>query len=603
MPLVLPSLGCTFVVMIYSSIPVAQTVVQHCKAKKIKNIVISPGSRNAPLTIGFTEDPFFKCFSIVDERCAAFFALGIAQQSLEPVAVLCTSGSALLNYYPAIAEAFYSDIPLVVLSADRPTYKIDVGDGQTIRQDNVFQRHIGYSADLKQDVAHATDKILRYCPNWLAHGQLDVLQKQVQQYNDAELNKALNLAITSKLPVHINIRLEEPLYTKISVPSVQASITSCRTPPAVKIDYAGLADIWNRAKTKMVLVGVNWPETIDQDVLDLLANDRSVIVLTETTSNLHHPKFFPSIDSLIAPIERLGNHEELFEKLRPEVLLTFGGLVVSKKIKAFLRGYRPKHHWHLDPIRAFDTFFCLSRHIKIAPNDFLKEFLPKAEPIDSGYQVFWNRLKTGYENKRKQYLAEIPFCDMQAFNCVIENIPEHTQLQLANSSTVRYAQLYDLPTSLKVFCNRGTSGIDGSTSTAIGASLFSHNRTVLITGDLGFFYDSNALWNTYLRSDFRIILLNNNGGGIFRILPGREDSKNFETYFETVHGLSAKHLCEMYDFQYQNVHDLQGLQGLLPSFLDTGTGPKLLEISTPRIENNKILLGYFDFISSVFINH
>ena len=118
--------------MRHSSIPSAQLVVQHCKAKKVKNIVISPGSRNAPLTIDFTEDPFFSCFSIVDERSAAFFALGIAQQLREPVAVVCTSGSALLNYYPAIAEAFYSGIPLVVISADRPIYKVDVGDGQTI---------------------------------------------------------------------------------------------------------------------------------------------------------------------------------------------------------------------------------------------------------------------------------------------------------------------------------------------------------------------------------------------------------------------------------------------------------------------------------------
>ncbi|MDB4292709.1 2-succinyl-5-enolpyruvyl-6-hydroxy-3-cyclohexene-1-carboxylic-acid synthase [Maribacter sp.] len=587
--------------MTYSSIPVAQTVVQHCKAKKIKNIVISPGSRNAPLTIGFTEDPFFKCFSIVDERCAAFFALGIAQQLLEPVAVICTSGSALLNYYPAIAEAFYSDIPLVVLSADRPLYKIDVGDGQTIRQDDVFHRHIGYSADLKQDIIHATDRVRRYRSDWLEGHGLEVLQAQRQHYNDVELNKALNLAISSKLPVHINIRLEEPLYNKISVPSVQGNIITEETPSVERIDYESLAAVWNASKTKMVLVGVNWPDTIDQDVLDLLANDPSVIVLTETTSNLHHSKFFPSIDSLVAPIERLDNSEELFEQLRPEILLTFGGLVVSKKIKAFLRAYQPKQHWHLDPIRAFNTFFCLSKHFKIAGNEFLKEFLTKTQYVASDYYFYWNSIKIAYEDKRKEYLAKISFSDMQAFNCVIEHMPQNTQLQLANSSTVRYAQLYDLPPSLKVFCNRGTSGIDGSTSTAIGASLYCKESTVLVTGDLSFLYDSNALWNKYIRPDFRIVLLNNGGGGIFRILPGQENSKNFETYFETTHGLSAKHLCKMYDFKYQNVSDLSGLEELLPSFFAGGGGPKLLEINTPRIENNKILLGYFDFISSVFI--
>ena len=215
--------------MKYSSIPAAQTVVAHCKAKGIQNIVISPGSRNAPLTIGFTEDSFFKCFSIVDERCAAFFALGIAQQLREPVAVVCTSGSALLNYYPAVSEAFYSDIPLVVISADRPIYKIDVGDGQTIRQDNVFDRHIGYAANLKQDVTHASDRIKRYAPEYIT-GSLADAQKEIQAYNDSELNKAFEITLTTGLPVHINIRFEEPLYDTLVEPSVSPMFDQIKKP-------------------------------------------------------------------------------------------------------------------------------------------------------------------------------------------------------------------------------------------------------------------------------------------------------------------------------------------------------------------------------------
>ena len=132
-------------------IKLAQHVIEACKAKQIKHIVISPGSRNAPLTIGFANDPYFNCYSIVDERCAAFFALGIAQQRREPVAVVCTSGSALLNYYPAFSEAFYSNIPLVVISADRPSSKIDIGDGQTIRQVNVLANHSAYNANLSDE--------------------------------------------------------------------------------------------------------------------------------------------------------------------------------------------------------------------------------------------------------------------------------------------------------------------------------------------------------------------------------------------------------------------------------------------------------------------
>ncbi len=591
--------------MKYPSIPSAQTVVQHCKAKGIKNIVISPGSRNAPLTIGFSEDPFFSCYSIVDERCAAFFALGIAQQLREPVVVSCTSGSALLNYYPAISEAFYSQIPLVVVSADRPSYKIDVGDGQTIRQDDVFLRHIGYSTHLWQDVIHATDRIETYVPQWLHENDLGVIQQSIQDYNDAELNKALHTAITDRLPVHINIPFEEPLYNKLPKASVDASVSSLEFQDT-RIDAEAMqqfSSIWNSTNRKMVLVGVNHPNTIEQSFLGALASDSSVIVLTETTSNLHHPNFFPSIDSLIAPIEKLSDQEDWFKRLQPELLLTFGGLVVSKKVKAFLRKYRPKHHWHVDSLKAYDTFFSLSHHIKTPPNRFFEKLVPLQIPVASGYFDYWNSIRSGYEKRRMQYLKEIPFSDMAAFDISLRAVPQEYQLQLANSSTVRYAQLFDLDPSLKVFCNRGTSGIDGSSSTAIGAALVGKTPTVLFTGDLSFFYDSNALWNDYIRSDFRIVLFNNQGGGIFRILPGMENSQNFERFFETKHTLNAQYLCQMYGLDYVSVKDRDTLENVFEDFFIENNRPKLLEIKTPRLLNNKILLDYFDFISSVFINH
>ena len=348
--------------MKHSSIPSAQSVVMHCKAKGIENIVISPGSRNAPLTISFTEDSFFKCFSIVDERSAAFFALGIAQQLRKPVAVVCTSGSALLNYYPAIAEAFYSDIPLVVISADRPVYKIDVGDGQTIRQDDVFHRHIGYSANLKQDVAHATDRVEKYAPELISEVGVIATQQKVQAYNDLELNKAFNTTLSTGLPVHINVPFEEPLYNVLNEPSVKPEISNGEVEQESVADMGLYKGLWGSAKRKIVLVGVNHPNAIEQRFLDILGNDPSVLVLTESTSNLHHPNFFPSIDSIVAPIEKSEDSEELFKKLKPDILLTFGGLIVSKKIKAFLRHHQPQEHWHIDQLKAYNTFFSLTRH-------------------------------------------------------------------------------------------------------------------------------------------------------------------------------------------------------------------------------------------------
>ncbi|WP_273567096.1 2-succinyl-5-enolpyruvyl-6-hydroxy-3-cyclohexene-1-carboxylic-acid synthase [Maribacter halichondriae] len=584
--------------MKYATIPSAQSVVQHCKAKGIENIVISPGSRNAPLTIGFSEDSFFKCFSIVDERCAGFFALGIAQQIQKPVALVCTSGSALLNYYPAIAEAFYSQIPLVVISADRPIYKIDIGDGQTIRQDYVFERHIGYSANLKQDVTHATDRISHYAPQWLEKNSVDLIQEEVQQFNDGELNLAMNTATGQKIPVHINVPFEEPLYNVIEKPTVHPEFQYNDEPELSPSNLQGFLEVWNASERKMVLVGANTPNCIQQEFLDALAEDSSVVVLTETTSNLHHESFFPSIDSIIAPIEKSAQRGTIFEKLRPEIVLTFGGLIVSKKIKAFLREYRPEHHWHVDSQKAFDTFFSLSQHFKRDVNSFFMTFLTSTKPIRSEYYEQWNLYRSNYINSREAYLEEIPFSDMKVFDIILSTIPKNYQLQLANSSTVRYAQLFDLNPSLKVFCNRGTSGIDGSTSTAIGGAMYHKEPTILITGDLSFFYDSNGLWNKYIRPDFRIILINNQGGGIFRILPGTEDTENFETYFETTHNLNAQDLCKMYGIGYQAADDQESLENSCKTFYTHSNIPQLLEISTPRLLNDKILLGYFDFISS-----
>lgn len=584
--------------MKHSSIPAAQTIVQHCKAKHIENIVISPGSRNAPLTIGFTEDPFFKCFSIVDERSAAFFALGIAQQLQKPVVVVCTSGSALLNYYPAIAEAFYSDIPLVVISADRPFYKIDVGDGQTIRQDHVFHRHIGYSANLKQDVVHATNRVLKYAPSLIADNDVQSSQSEVQEYNDTELNSAVNLAVNRGLPVHINIPFEEPLYGVLREATVDANISM----PSSEVDN-GLEDlidfvkIWNTSAKKMVLVGVNRPNSVEQEFLDVFANEPSVIVLTESTSNLHHPNFFPSIDSIVAPIEKSEDKERLFTELQPDILLTFGGLIVSKKIKAFLREYKPKNHWHIDTLKAYDTFFSLTRHFKMDVNRFFEKFVPKVQPVNSNYFSYWNSIKIAFQQKREAYVEKISFSDFLAFNSISQNIPSNYNLQLSNSSTVRYAQLFNLHPSIKVFSNRGTSGIDGSTSTAIGASQYSEDPTLLITGDLSFLYDSNGLWNNYLKSDFKIILINNEGGGIFRILPGMEETDNFKTYFETTQSYDVSHLCKMYGLDYKMVDDKKKLENYLIHFFQQKTGASLLEVRTPRLMNDKILLGYFDFIS------
>lgn len=577
--------------MKYSKIPVAQSVVALCISKGITNVVISPGSRNAPLTIGFSEHPDIKAYSIVDERCAAFLALGMAQQLKQPVALVCTSGSALLNYYPAIAEAFYSDIPLVVISADRPVERIDIGDGQTIRQKNVYGNHILYSANLYSEA------VLEEYPKDI---KLQQKQWESHRHNEQEINKALNTAIEEQGPVHINVPFYEPLYDTVSETSLEPFKVSpdVREKSVTEDELSRYAKIWNSSQRKLILIGVQDPNTIEQQFLDAFAKDESVIVMTETTSNVHRPNFFPSIDTIIAPIEQQDSKEELFKALQPDILLTFGGLIVSKKIKAFLRTYQPKHHWHVDPKKAYDTYFCLEKHFEYSPNTFLTTFSSLTKPVKSNYFEFWNAIKTERLKLQRDYEDSVPFSDFSAYKCLLEKLPNNSLVHLSNSSTIRYAQLFQLNKTIDVFCNRGTSGIDGSTSTAIGASLVSKKQTILITGDLSFFYDSNALWNAYIPSSFRIILINNNGGGIFRILPGHEETETFNTYFETTHNLTAKQLCEMYNLKYENATSTEEIQHSLETFFDEADAPKLLEIFTPRIINDKVLKGYFKHLKS-----
>ncbi len=550
----------------YPKKELAQLLISACYQFKIETVVISPGSRNAPLTIGFSNHKDIETFSIVDERCAAFFALGIAQQTQKPVAILCTSGSALLNYYPAIAEAFYSNIPLVVISADRPKHLIDIGDGQTIRQENVFENHILFSANL---IENPTFKIR----------------------NSQLIGEALQIATSNQGPVHINIPFDEPLYETVSfLEDFHFPHISMSSLENSRVDYPFFADIWNRSKKKIILVGVSFPDKKINELVNFYANDTSVLILTETTSNLHHKNVVDSIDQLIFSLD-----ECQFKDLQPEVLITFGGMIISKKIKQFLRLYQPKHHWNIDEKKAINTFFSLTEFIQQKPSDFFVKFNNSIQKVTSDYQQKWLSFRDEKRVKHQQYFDKISHSDFKAFGQIIETLPENSYVQISNSSIIRYAQLFSIKDTIKVFCNRGTSGIDGSTSTAIGAAVAHSNQTIFITGDLSFFYDSNGLWNEYIHASFRIILINNSGGGIFKIIPG-PSTTNATKYFETPHCLTAEHLSKMYGFEYQKAYSIPTIKEQLDGFYEVSEKPKILEIFTPSAENDLILKNYFKYI-------
>jgi 2-succinyl-5-enolpyruvyl-6-hydroxy-3-cyclohexene-1-carboxylate synthase len=548
--------------MIYPKIPLAQSLIEIFKAKGIHHIVISPGSRNAPLTIGFSnQQETFNCYSIADERCAAFFALGMAQQLNKPVAVVCTSGSALLNYYPAVAEAFYSQIPLIVISADRPKNKIDIGDGQTIRQENVFEKHILYNANLTEFASND---------------------------NDIKINIAIHEAIVKKGPTHINIPFEEPLYDLVSALSVEPKLLDFENDKDDFILENQFIQKWNSAKKKLILVGDLKPNSVDNSILEAFAKDNSIVVLTEKNSNLHHETFIDTIDTLITPFS-----EADFEDFQPEILITFGGMLVSKRIKAFLRKYKPQEHWHIDSLRAYDTFGSLTNHFETKPDVFFKQLFSKSNLFESTYKTTYSKINEVRKRKHIEYVNEIPFSDFKVFEFISHNLPKNILLQVSNSSAIRYLQLVTIDKSIDVFCNRGTSGIDGSTSTAIGAALQTLKPTIFITGDISFFYDSNALWNNYIPNNFKIILINNSGGGIFRILPGHQETEVFNTFFETTHNLNASHLANMFNFNYYKTSDQIGLEIQWQLFVNQNNRPSILEIFTPEKINDKIVTNYF----------
>lgn len=548
--------------MNYPQIELAQSIIEICKAKNIQHIIISPGSRNAPLTIGFASDPFFTCYSLADERCAAFFGMGIAQQTAFPIALVCTSGSALLNYYPAVAEAFYSQIPMVIISADRPTSKIDIGDGQTIRQRNVYENHIVYNANLTEEA---------------------------NKENDILINNAINTAIAQKGPVHINAPFEEPLYNTVEELTVAPTIINLETLPLQFKEFDQYIDSYREATKKLILVGVNTPDALSQEIIDWLANDPSVIIMTETTSNLHHPHCVEHIDRIITTFS-----EEDFLAFQPDLLITFGGMVISKRIKAFLRKYKPTQHWHIDTLRHYDTYNALNKAILDTPENFFQTIKENVEHYTtSNYYTWMQSIVTARLAKHEAYLKTIPFSDLSVFETLFAQLPKGTQLQISNSSAIRYAQLIKIDASNPVFCNRGTSGIDGSTSTAIGAAVATQKPTLLITGDIGFLYDSNGLWNNYIPKDFKILLLNNGGGGIFRILPGHKETPVFNTYFETSHHHTAEHLAKMYNFKYRTATNKEELEQQCQLFFEDNNGPAILEVFTPTEVNNTVLSSYF----------
>ncbi len=552
----------------FSSKRSVQILAHLLKEYEIFDIVISPGSRNAPLSIHFGETDEFNCYSIIDERSAGFVALGMAQSEKKPVAVTCTSGSAAANYYPAVTEAFYSNIPLLILSADRPHDFVDIFDGQTIRQENLFQQH--------------------------SYGDFQLVEDGKENADDENfeiIKKAIELCIMKQGPVHINIPLEEPLYDLVSeLPSYHAVEKTIQKKPFEL--SSTLAAEWNMSQRILILAGTRAHSPELESQLSQLVKNHSVVVLTEINSNLHNDKFFEHIDRYIYNFT-----EEDYKNFAPDLLITLGQNVVSKKVKQFLRKAKPKNHWHVDEYWQPDTYFSLTQKIETTPEMFFSKVLNFIKLEPKPYFNLWDVLRDKKDLKHNEYVNRVGFSDFNLFELLSKKIPQNYNIHFSNSSAIRYAQLFDFHNN-NVYCNRGTSGIDGSTSTAMGFSIKSKKPTVLVTGDLGFFYDINGLWNPYIPPFTRIIIFNNGGGNIFKIIPGpRNANENIlDEFIATKHNLNAEYLAKHFRFGYVKVEDDNTLDRVLDNFFKPDVQPKILEVMTSEIDNAEILRNYFEFL-------
>jgi 2-succinyl-5-enolpyruvyl-6-hydroxy-3-cyclohexene-1-carboxylate synthase len=547
-----------------------------CSKKGITQAVLSPGSRCAPLTLAFTRHPEIQTRTISDERSAGFIALGLAQESRKPVSVICTSGTAVYNLSPAVAEAFFSETPLVIITADRPSEWIAQHDGQTIYQSEIFGKHVKKYFQLPQEYDHADSQ-------WAIN---------------RIVNEAVNLSMEEpKGPVHINAPFREPLYPEKE--DVTGYSENIRVIDQTENEYLlskeqteTVISDWQKYHKVLIAAGqqdLN-PELIE--ILNQFFKRHDIPFVTDIISNAHgvekslqHSDFF------------LGQATEAVKKsLTPDLLITFGQSMISKNTKLFLRKYSPKAHWHIQPAgMVTDPFKNTTQIIRTTPQQFFGQLahLPSHESFDNQRQNNFTKLWE-IENRRvsrilEDHLKENTLTEFKVIREVLSQLPADSNLDLANSMSVRYANFIGLgadKNSVRVFSNRGTSGIDGCSSTTVGHLLSSEKPSFLITGDVAFFYDRNAFWHNYPMKDLRILLLNNHGGLIFNMIDGPASLPESEEYFVTRQNLNAKKLCEEFGFDYLHLDSTKKTKNLLKDFFDFDGKVKILEVDT-SIENNK----------------
>lgn len=547
-------------------------IVNTLIAKKITHIFISPGSRNAPLSLAFARSKKFNLHISPDERAAAYMALGMAQQLQQPVVIVCTSGTAALNYTPAIAEAFHMEIPLIILTADRPEEWLHQIDSQMIDQKAIFKN---------------------FCIKWYQFPK-DDNHNDTCWHQKRIINEAIELSSKNKKgPVHINVPLREPLYNNTYKQINESDLTLTELSEVSATNFNNFAERLRTFDNILVAGGMLAEKDNAAKHLEKLTDTNSAVVLLESLSNIHSEKFIYNPDNILFSIQE--NEEASFS---PDLLITFGNHFISKQFKQLIRKQKPKEHWHISRSEeCIDTFQCLTHQINSAPADFFEALIPSQKDSNS-YIELWKNRATETIKLAKAFISNAEYSDLTVYQHLIKHITNTKRIHFGNSTAVRYAQLFLNPNQIDHFCNRGTSGIDGSASTYVGAQLLTNDSGYLILGDLSFLYDSNAYWVEPKPRHMKIVVVNNSGGGIFRFIPGSSDQPEVETLFEAKHNYTAKHLAAHYQLNYYQASNMADLDEQLKQFI-ADTNSALIEIFTPNETNGAILRNYFSSLKKI----
>ena len=531
--------------------------VQSCIKAIIQNLpgdtaVISPGSRNAPILFALNHSKK-NCYSIIDERSAGFIALGIAKHTCQPVILNCTSGTSSLNYYPAIAEAFYARVPLIVITADRPPELIDAWDGQAIRQKNVYKNHIRGEFQTPD--------------NFEDESAFSAIAQQVMNCMSSEIPG----------PVHINIPIREPFYdmspSDISTPA-QVDFPSL---PKIELNLSSIAKLTNVSfdhKKVLIFNGMDDGEGIT------ITSDEAVILSDITSSKHSNVSYWDAM--LFSSLSKKGGME-ILKVLSPDILITTGTTTLSKGLKHFLSIHKPEVHFHISNYNEVGNMFGTQPQI-LHPSDIQISHSGDLQP-EKGFLNAWINMTVTFQLKFSQ-LDWLEFHEFSVVNFILEKLNSNDILHLSNSMPIRYASFLMNNKSIenKIYANRGTSGIDGCSSTAIGNALVSDQNVKLITGDIAFFYDVNAFFNEHVPQNLKIIVLNNHGGGIFNLIKGPDSLGESIKFQTTPHYLNASSLCDHFGIPYFVASDMSSLRSSYNQF-NSYQGAAVLELVTDEQKN------------------